>query len=415
MADGVDGAADAFRTAIAPGSQPRDTGGRFASTPSRPETMFNPRPIEGDPLTGDTRDGGEDARLAAAERRIADGRAEEGDENVRSRARRAPAEGEGESGQRSLQRRGEERSDAAADVGYNDNSRAANDNGERGRKELQNSDHDGTNVDAAAEANGRDAEGNALSDAEAGQRYEITVDGQAMEVSLAEALKGYIREQTFRSRLNKVAEARQAVEHEAQNVVQLRDAYVQRLEYMHRTLAELTPPQPDWDREFALNPQAAHDKQKAYAQIYSRMQGVANAMQQEADARAQEYDQNAQKYAINQFTQFVQDANIPDEKALTAEMSRMRSYGKMRGFAEGELATVYDKRMLLVLRDAALYHQSTADQPKPVAPGKGKALIPGVATPTGTSTRRHIDDAQRQLAQTGRLDDAAALFQRLIR
>ncbi len=96
MADGVDGAADAFRTAIAPGSQPRDTGGRFASTPSRPETMFNPRPIEGDPLTGDTRDGGEDARLAAAERRIADGRAEEGDENVRSRTRRAPAEGEGE-------------------------------------------------------------------------------------------------------------------------------------------------------------------------------------------------------------------------------------------------------------------------------------------------------------------------------
>ena len=154
MADGVDGAADAFRTAIAPGSQPRDTGGRFASTPSRPETMFNPRPIEGDPLTGDTRDGGEDARLAAAERRIADGRAEEGDENVRSRARRAPAEGEGESGQRSLQRRGEERGDAAADVGYNDNSRAANDNGERGRKELQNSDHDGTNVDAAAEAMG---------------------------------------------------------------------------------------------------------------------------------------------------------------------------------------------------------------------------------------------------------------------
>jgi hypothetical protein len=348
------------------------------------------------------RDGGEDARLAEAERRIADGRAEQGDEQSLQDAARA----------RNARERGRH---------ANDNARTANDNERRASQELQTQDPDRTDVDAAPEADGGDADGNAVSDAEsetgegAAQRYEIVVDGQTMEVSLPEALKGYIREQTFRSRLNKVAEARQAVEREAQGVVQLRDAYVQRLQYLQRVLGELTPPQPDWDREFQMNPQAAHEKQKAYAQIFGRMQWAADAMQQEANARAQEYDQSVQKYALDQFTQYVQDANIRDEKALQSEMSLMRSYGKMRGFGEGELATVYDKRMLLVLRDAALYHQSTANRPKPVAPGKGKALIPGVATPTGTSTRRHIDDAQRQLAQTGRLDDAAALFQRLIR
>ena len=38
--------------------------------------MFGERPIEGDPLTGDTRDGGDNERLRAHEREVADGAAE---------------------------------------------------------------------------------------------------------------------------------------------------------------------------------------------------------------------------------------------------------------------------------------------------------------------------------------------------
>jgi hypothetical protein len=76
---------------------------------------------------------------------------------------------------------------------------------------------------------------------------------------------------------------------------------------------------------------------------------------------------------------------------------------------------VYDKRMLLVLRDAARYHQATANKPKPVIPGNGKTLAPGVATPIGNATRRSLDEAMSKLAKTGRTDDAAQVFQRLIR
>jgi hypothetical protein len=71
--------------------------------------------------------------------------------------------------------------------------------------------------------------------------------------------------------------------------------------------------------------------------------------------------------------------------------------------------------MLRVLRKAALYDQGQADQPKPVIPGKGKTLTPGVATPVGNVTRRHIDEAQSKLAKSGRIDDAAQVMARLIR
>src|SRR5215469_2743551 len=101
MAEGLEQAADAFRTEIAPGSQrPRDESGRFTGTAAKPEPLFAERRTEGDPLTGDTRDAGEDSRLAAIERRIADGRSEEGDDKQlellsdAARARNAGGDGE---------------------------------------------------------------------------------------------------------------------------------------------------------------------------------------------------------------------------------------------------------------------------------------------------------------------------------
>ena len=64
MAEGLDSAADLFRQEIAPGSdRPRDDSGRFSSVSQRPEPLFEPRPLEGDEKTGDTRDAGDDERL----------------------------------------------------------------------------------------------------------------------------------------------------------------------------------------------------------------------------------------------------------------------------------------------------------------------------------------------------------------
>ena len=99
MADGLDDAADLFRNEIAPGSErARDDSGRFSSgAPARPEPMFEPRPLEGDEKTGDTRDGGDDERLKAIERRAADGRAEEGDADELARERTGtPDQGPGQ-------------------------------------------------------------------------------------------------------------------------------------------------------------------------------------------------------------------------------------------------------------------------------------------------------------------------------
>jgi hypothetical protein len=394
--EGLDQASEAFQSAINPAAgQPRDTGGRFQSTNARPEPMFEPRPLEGDEKTGDTRDAGEDPRLAARERRIADGRAVQGDEGAEPGQEAAEAQGEG--GERLLQRGSKERGDAAADDGHDP------DEGKEPKPEGEGEDDAGEKW--ALTLNGQPVE-----------KLEVTVDGQETPVSLDECVKGYIRQETFHRRMNEVNAARQAVEQEAGNIGQARDIYGHKLKYLDTLIAQMTPPEPDWDKEFAADPRQAHEKQKAFGEIYQKRHWIDSELQRAAHETQAEYDKRSKNYAIQQFTEFVTEAKIPDEQALTDTLTRMRAYGRKEGFAEAELAQTYDKRMLRVLHKASLYDEMMANRtPKALIPGKGKTLTPGVATPVGNATRRHIDEAQSKLAKSGRIDDAAQVMARLIR
>ena len=93
----------------------------------------------------------------------------------------------------------------------------------------------------------------------------------------------------------------------------------------------------------------------------------------------------------------------------------MRQTALAEGFSEQEVAGVYDKRMLNVLLKAYLYDRGMAVRPQAALPGPGRALAPGAATPIGNATRRNVDEAQRRLARTGKLEDAEGVFLRLLR
>jgi hypothetical protein len=406
MAEGVDTAAEAFQQAIDPGQtadeQPapqrvadrsRDVSGRFAAVAERPEPIFPLRMVEGDPETGDTSDGGDNPRLREREREIADGRFDErANRETQSRSRQAPAETEGESGERRVSESGEERDHAAADDGH-----------------------------AGADDEPEDVEAEAADDeADEDAQYEITVDGETHQVSLGEMRDGYIRTATFHSRLNKVNEHKQVVEQENQRVGQMRDLYINGLTALDHDMSMMVPPELDWDKEFELNPQAAHRKQKEYQAYYAKLNQIrANRAWAVQNAR-EEHDRASAKYAVEQFTQFVDDHRkiIKDEPSLQRVIGGMRKTALTEGFAEHEVAGVYDKRMLNVLFKAWMFDQGMAVKPQAQAalPGPGRSLAPGSARPlNGSAGRRNVDEASRQLARTGKMEDATAYFQRLLR
>lgn len=423
MGEGLDGAAAAFHTEINPNaSPPRDQGGRFAA---RPETMFEPRPIEGDPLTGDLRDGGGDARLLERERSIADGWTDErADREAQSRSRQKASETEREGGERSLQRAdGAQRRHASAD----DRHPGAEAEPERiGEQEPGDQDAEGPDGRRAAEGDDGSAEGTSEQDAEGSvwqvsldgkpvEKLEVTVDGKPVEVTLQEALQGFIDGETFNRRAAQVGEAAKVIESEYTKATQFRDAYIQNLQAHEEEYAALLPQEPNWDQLYAQDPRHAREVQKNYQAAQNVLMSIRQRRFQEMQARDQENARRLQEYANNGWEQFKRYTRIADQSTLNNEVSAMRKVAlEHYGFGEHEVATTYDPRMLAVLHDASKYRRMMANKPRPVMPDKGRTLAPGAAKPIGSAARRGIDDAQRRLAKTGKLDDATAVFMRLI-
>ena len=414
MAEGVDNATTAFQQAIdpaqsvndrpaerQPATRARDDAGRFAQVAERPEPLFSVRMLEGDPETGDTSDGGDNVRLRQRERDVADGRFDaRQDHEAQSRSRQAPAEAEGKSRERRVPEPGEERDNAAADDGH---PRTADEQS-----------------DVEADAAGDEEDGDEGGDVDEDAQYEITVDGETHHVTLGEMRDGYIRTSTFHSRLNKVNEHRAAVDQENQRVGQLRDLYINGLTALDYDITNMLPAEPDWDKLFEADPQAAHRKQKEFQAYYNKLNQIRGYRAWAQQNAREEHDRASAKYATEQFSQFVDDHQkvIKDEPSLRRVVGGMRKTALAEGFLEHEVAGVYDKRMLNVLFKAWMYDQGMAVRPQAQAalPGPARSLAPGSARPlNGSAGRRNVDEAQRQLARTGKMEDATNYFQRLLR
>jgi len=389
MPEGLEQARDAFANEIAPASRPRDQAGRFVATSRAPEPMFQPRPVEGDPATGDNSDGGPDPRFVDQERRIADGRSEERDED---RGRRAAQDNAA-------------RSRGADDDEGGDEAAA----GKPERVGAQEAD------DAGPDAERRGEGPEAPSEVDEGPTYEVTIDGAPVEVTVQELSRAYQRDRQFNERVNRLAQAAQATDQEMSRATQVRDHYLTQLQQHEAEFQAILPPEPNWDELFRTDPKGAHELQKNYQQVYGKLNAIRQQRAQaQADAQA-DYERRTAEYARNGFNEFVSRARIKDEKELKYEIDSMRRTALADGFSEHEIATVYDPRMLRILQKASKYDRMMANAPKPVIPGKGKTLTPGVAPRIGNSTRRGFDDAQAQLQKSGRLEDAEAVFARMLR
>ena len=409
--EGYDEAVAAFSNEVAPQSTPVDRRGKPVNETSKPEPMFTPRPLEGDPLTGDTRDGGDNPRLRALERDIADGRVREREDGEgSSRSRRASAEDGRSSGERRRANEAE-RNDAAAD----DRHPGAEDEPEDFWAIAAETD-DLPRSDELTQAQGdeRVPEGESERDSQA-ERFEVTADGETFHVTIEEALRGYSREQTFHKRLAHLNQVSQELQQNQGYLQQSWGRWDKALRDYEEDVANMLPVEPNWDQLFAVDPAGAHAQQKIFQTIYSKLAASRQARAEREIQAQQERDRQVQDYAVKGFSKFVMDNKIPDEPTLKKHLQSMRRTAANAGFSEYEVATVYDPRMLTVLLKASRYDRMMAARPRAVIPGKGRTLTPGAATPlNGNGQRRGLDEALRRQASSGSLDATAEVFRRLL-
>jgi hypothetical protein len=94
----------------------------------------------------------------------------------------------------------------------------------------------------------------------------------------------------------------------------------------------------------------------------------------------------------------------------------MRRTALSQGFSEDEISQVYDSRMLQVLLKASKYDRMMASRPKPVVNLKGKRPVPsGGGSARARPAQKGLSTAMKRLNQTGKIEDAALVFDNIIR
>lgn len=262
-----------------------------------------------------------------------------------------------------------------------------------------------------------DAEDEESADETLNEKYKVTVDGEEEEVTVKEALEGYIRTKTFHRRLSELSENQQIVQRAAADVVQNYEYAKQMVDLMEGQMAQLVPPEPDWDAMFKSDPQKARNLQKYYQQV-ADFKGKLEQQRREAAEKMTEHEQaQLRTYAEKETLRFarINQKNWgTDPKKKTKDLQSMRRTALQEGFSEDEINQVFDSRMLMVLLKASKYDRMVAARPKPIARQvAGKAVRPGSGNKrTG---RKDLTTAMKTLARTGNVHDAAPVFDEIIR
>jgi len=247
------------------------------------------------------------------------------------------------------------------------------------------------------------------------QTFSVKIDGKEVSVTLDELQKGYSRTQDYTRKTQQIAEVRKQVEAETQAVRAERGQYAQLLGALQAQL-QSSEPQVDLDRLYNEDPiewvrqkEVLRDRQeKAYA-IQAEQQRLYQLNQQEQQQSMQQHLESQKDALLAALPEWKDAKKAKLEKAMLIESA------KSAGFSDEDLKSVYDHRLVLLLRKAALFDQMVSKRQgiKPVVNNGPRPAKPGAAG--RVSTTSEVTRAQQRLAKTGRVDDAADAIYKLLR
>jgi len=247
------------------------------------------------------------------------------------------------------------------------------------------------------------------------QTFTVKVDGKEVTVTLDELQKGYSRTQDYTRKTQQIAEVRKQVEQETQAVRAEREQYAQLLGAL-QTQLQSSEPQVDLERLYQEDPiewvrqnEVMRQRQEKLSAIQSEQQRLAQVAQYEQQ-RAMEAQLASQQEALL--------AALPDwkdPKKAKAEKALVIESAKAAGFTDEDLKSVYDHRLVLLLRKAAMYDQMVSKRQgiKPVVNNGPRTAKPGAAGRVSTTTESVR--AKQRLAKSGRIDDAASAIELLLK
>jgi len=241
------------------------------------------------------------------------------------------------------------------------------------------------------------------------QRVRVNVDGQAAEVSLHEALNGYVRAETFHRRLNQVGQVAQEVEKERAALAEGRQYYANMIPALLQQLHSLQPQEPDWDKLYAEDAVGAAQLERQWRTYREKMGQLQVEHQRVQEEQEREQQRRMAIYEDTERRKLVQAVpEWTDPKRWERDRRSMVRTALAAGYSEKELGELKDARATMILAKAAKYDQLMANKPKPVK--RQGALRPGAISQRGAAPNG-IARAEKRLQRTGSVRDAARAFE----
>ena len=239
--------------------------------------------------------------------------------------------------------------------------------------------------------------------------YTVKVDGSEMEVTLDELLRGYQREADYtrktselsleKSKYNDLLQQSQSeINQKLSKLTELTSAAQQELQTEYSNI--------DFEKLYEDDPVEA-------ARLEHKMRKRAENLQ-----RIQEETRNNQ---MNEFQKYLQEQQakvatmIPDfaDPAKASRIkSEMRTYLTKLGYNNNEIASVYDSRQVMLIKDAMAYDKlkkSNVKVTKKVAKAP-KVVKPGVPKTKAEQASKQRRDKLNHLKKTGSVRSAAKVF-----
>ncbi len=254
--------------------------------------------------------------------------------------------------------------------------------------------------------------------------YTVKVNGQDVEVSEDELIKGYSRQSDYTQKTQELAEYRRQLEQGAQHLqaeiaqtqqarAQYADAVATAIESNYSHLQNFA--NVDWERLKTEDREEYLTKRDEYRQaedsINQLKQKHAEASQQQQQEEAQQHQRMLQEEHHKMVSILPQWAEPETQRALAKSVTE---FALSKGYTQEELSQLIDHRSILVLMQAKAYEDLTRKQTevrKKKVKNKPKVVKTKAKKDKSDANALKRNEQMKRLAQTGRVDDAAGLFE----
>jgi cytochrome oxidase Cu insertion factor (SCO1/SenC/PrrC family) len=242
--------------------------------------------------------------------------------------------------------------------------------------------------------------------------YTVKVNGEEVEVTEEELLKGYSRQQDYTKKTQELSEYRrqldeagQFYQEEVAKTQQARQEYINSLANAAQlNLASLQEYEKiDWERLKAEDKEEYLTKRDEYREAQSHIKNLQQTYIEENQKQAQEQQYQFNQWAqeeYNKLVKLIPAWGVPEQQKAIA--GRLRNFANSKGFNDEEVKQLFDHRSILILMQAMAWEDEQ---------NKAKVVKSGKGIEKSASNKVVRQKKMKRLQQSGHVNDAVGLFE----